>query len=399
MNRTGDMIIGIVGLVVFLVVFIWLAIRTIRNSEDPAKLIVKWIVTAGLVGFGFPFSLRFGPYSPLIMIIFAVPVGIIWAPHLGEFVASPLTGMFDGGREQVDPTPLYSIAEGKRQRGDYTGAVAELRKQLEKFPGDFRATMLIASIQAEDQHDLPSAQLTVERLLEFPNHAVQHVTSALHTMADWSLKYAMDVAAAREYLERIVLLFPDSPQAHMAAQRIASLAGDRHAGSDAVSKTFEVKRHEGYLGLVSSPKRVAQEMAASSETAGDLVKQLEAHPWDTGARERLAIIYAEEFQRMDLAADQLEQLIAIPAETPKNIARWLNLLATLHIKIARDRQAAEDALRRIIDKMPKSALADVARQRLAYIEAELKSKDIAETKKLGTYERNLGLKKSTTSAE
>jgi len=399
MNRTGDMIVGIAGIVVFVIVIGWLAVRALRNSEDPPKLIVKWIITVGLLGFGFPFSLKFGQYAPLVVVLFAVPAGLIWAPHIGEFVASPLTNLFDGGRQEVDPMPLYSIAEGKRQRGDYASALAELRKQLEKFPGDFRATMLIASIQAEDQHDLPSAQLTVERLLEDPNHPVQHVASALHNMADWSLKYAGDVSAAREYLERIVLSFPDSPQAHMAAQRIASLAGDHYNAATAAPRTFAVKQHEGHMGLTANPKRSVQETAISSETAADLVKQLEAHPWDTTSREKLAVIYAEEFKRIDLAADQLEQLIAIPAETPKNIARWLNLLATLHIKVAGDRRAAEDALRRIIERVPKTALADLAQQRLAYLDAELRSKEALAPKKLGTYERKLGLKKSVASAE
>ncbi|MDB6059862.1 MAG: hypothetical protein JWO95_3706 [Verrucomicrobiales bacterium] len=393
------MFVGIAGLVLFLVIIGWVAVRMLRNSEDPPKLLFKWVITIGLLGFGFPLSLKFGHFAPLIVLLFAVPAGLIWAPHVGEFIASPLTGMFDGGRDEIDRAPLYSIAEGKRQRDDYVGALAELRKQLEKFPGDFRATMLIASIQAEDQHDLPGAQLTVERLLELPNHPVQHVASALQTMADWSLRYAADVSAAREYLERIVLLFPDSPQAHMAAQRMATLIDDRHTASAPVPKTFEVIRHEGHLGLVSNPQRVVQETAKSPDTAADLVQQLEAHPWDTASREKLAIIYAEEYQRMDLAADQLEQLIAIPAETSKNIARWLNLLATLHIKVNHDRRAAEDALRRILDRCPKTALADMAYQRLAYIDVELKTKDPTATKQMGTYERNLGLKKSVASAE
>lgn len=398
MHRLGDMIIGIAGIVLFIGIVIWGAVRLIRRSEDPVRLIVKWIVSAGLIGFGFPFSLKFGPYAPLIVIIFAIPAGLIWAPHLGEFIVRPLTGMIDGGDDHLDPAPMYSIAEGRRQRGDYQGVIGEIRKQLEKFPGDFRGTMLMASIEAEDMHDLPSAQLTVERLLESAEHPVQYVASALHTMADWSLKYVQDVAAAREYLERIVLRFPDSPQAHIAAQRIASLSPEQHAAASS-PRTYEIKHHEGHLGLTANPQRKVQEIAASADTAADLVKQLEEHPWDTASREKLAVLYADEFKRVDLAADQLEQLIAIPAETPKNIARWLNLLATIHIRAGHDRRPAEEALRRIVDMYPKSALADMARQRLAYLDAELKSKESPVSKKLGTYERKLGLKKSATASE
>jgi tetratricopeptide (TPR) repeat protein len=395
MHRLGDMIIGIAGIVVFIILAVWLGWRALRNSDDPTRLIVKWILTVLFLGIGFPVAVFSGTLAPLIMLLFAVPAGLIWAPSVGEFIASPLTTLFEGGRAEVDPTPVYSSAEAKRQRGNYQAALADIRQQLEKFPGDFRGNMLIASIQAEDLHDLPSAQLTVERLLENPDLPVAPVAASLHTMADWALKYAQDVPAAREYLERIVLRFPDSPQAHMAAQRIASLGTGYHTVEAPPVHKFQVKHGERNIGLHSEPKRVVQETQTSTETAAALVKQLEAHPLDTAAREKLAVVYADEFKRIDLAADQLEQLIAVPAETPKNIARWLNLLATLHIKVNSDRRAAEDALRRIVDLYPKSALADVARQRLAYIEAELKNKE-APSLKLGTYERNLGLKRTTT---
>src|SRR5208282_5327850 len=90
-------------------------------------------------------------------------------------------------------------------------------------------------------------------------------------------------------------------------------------------------------------------------------------------REKLAVLYAEEFQRLDLAADQLEQLIGLPAEPPKHVARWLNLLATLHIKVAHDAAAAESALHRIIERFPGGALAAMAVSRLASLQSEFKS--------------------------
>jgi hypothetical protein len=218
-------------------------------------------------------------------------------------------------------------------------------------------------------------------------------------MADWCLKYAEDPAAARDYLERVVVLFPDSPQAHMAAQRIAALGNSHHKVDAAHRRKFQVKQGQKDVGLHSVAKRTVQPTAAPEDTAADLVRQLEAHPLDTGAREKLAVLYADEFHRIDLAADQLEQLIAVPAETPKNIARWLNLLATLHIKVNRDRRAAEDALRRVTALFPKTAHADLAQQRLAYMDSELRSRDARDPKKLGVYEGDLGLKKTIAGAQ
>jgi tetratricopeptide (TPR) repeat protein len=394
MHRTGDMIIGIAGIIVIVGAVAYGIFRSLRISEDPARLIAKWIITIGLLIFGVWFSKGFGPIAPLIMLLFAVPSGLIWAPAVGEFVARPLTNMFDGGGAEVTPQPIYSIAEAKRHRGDYRGAITELRTQLQKFPRDFRATMLIASIEAEDMHDLPSAQLTVERLLEIPDHPVHLVASALNMMADWSLKYGEDAATAREYLERIVLADPNSPQAHTAAQRIATLGTGHHVAAAPLAHRYEVRQRESRIGLRSESKPTVQGAVAPESTAAELVNQLEEHPLDTGAREKLAVLYADEFKRIDLAADQLEQLVAIPAETPKNIARWLNLLATLHIRIASDRKSAEETLRRIIDLFPKTALADQAESRLGHLDSELRSKGETEAKKLGVYEQRLGLKKT-----
>lgn len=335
----------------------------------------------------------------LTMLIGGVVFVMILAMLVYWMFGVPLAGMFDGGRVEVDPEPRYSIVEAKRQRGDFHGALALIRGELEKFPGDYRASMLMATIQAEDLFDLPSAELTVERLLERPDLPVQHVAAALHTVADWCLKYAEDPAAAREFLERIVVQCPDSPQAHMAAQRIATLANSQHRKDAAARRKYEVKHGETHVGLRSAPKQTVQPIAPPEHTAAELVRQLEAHPLDTAAREKLAVLYAEEFHRIDLAVDQLEQLIAVPAETPKNITRWLNLLATLHIKLNHDRRAAEVALRRIIGLFPKTALADLAVTRLAYLDSELRSREASASKQLGVYERDLGLKKSAAGAQ
>jgi hypothetical protein len=94
-----------------------------------------------------------------------------------------------------------------------------------------------------------------------------------------------------------------------------------------------------------------------------------------------------------LAVSQLEQLAALPNETPQHIAHWLGLLATVHIRHGHDMEAAEDALRRIIDRFPKSAVATRAVARLATLQAELKTATTTTAAKaLGVYEKDVGLK-------
>jgi DICT domain-containing protein len=145
------------------------------------------------------------------------------------------------------------------------------------------------------------------------------------------------------------------------------------------------------LGLMAHPASVAP-VEDLSETAQKLVDHLTMHPLDNEAREKLALIYADHYQRLDLAADQLEQLIATPNQPGKEIARWLNLLADLQIKHGLDIEAVQNTLQRILDLFPGLAAAQLAQQRLEYLPLEFKGKQQSQAVKMGTYEKDLGLK-------
>ena len=124
----------------------------------------------------------------------------VWRRNIASLVANPLGSLFDGGDVPVEPQPFYSIAESKRKLGRYTEAVAEIRKQLERFPTDYTGQLMLAEIQAQNRNDLPGAELTVHRLCEQPGHAPRNVVHALTTLADWQVKYNLDPAAARVHL-------------------------------------------------------------------------------------------------------------------------------------------------------------------------------------------------------
>jgi hypothetical protein len=121
------------------------------------------------------------------------------------------------------------------------------------------------------------------------------------------------------------------------------------------------------------------------------------HPLDNEIREKLAIVYASEFKRLDLAAAELEQLIATPNQSQKNVAHWLNLLADFHIRLANDVDRARETLQRIIDLNPAAATANTARIRMSQLRLELNQNSLQRTVKLGNYEQNIGLKKMNSS--
>jgi hypothetical protein len=215
---------------------------------------------------------------------------------------------------------------------------------------------------------------------------------ALNRLADWHLKYGQDPDSARATLERIIGLFPETEQAYLAGQRIAHLSDAEMLAQKNEPRRLKLGQYEQRLGLLdesAAPKPPADNPA---EAASILVKHLEQYPQDSEARENLARIYAAHYQRLDLAADQVEQLLAQPHVPAKHIARWLNLLADLQIKHAGNVGAARAALQRLVDLFPESAAAETARNRMARLQLELRAKKESQAVKLGSYEQNIGLK-------
>jgi tetratricopeptide (TPR) repeat protein len=385
--------VTIAASVLLVIALVAYGFRCFAHSDDRRVLLYKWAATAASC-FLCVALFQHAKREPREALFFTLPclvLGLIWMPNLVEFLLKPLTGAFDGGFDEVEAQPFYFIAAAKRAKGLHQEAIAEIRKQLEKFPGDAAGFMLLSSIQAEDLRDLPGAQATLNELLHDLDLTPQQRATALQTLADWQLQLGRDVPAARATLERIVMALPDSQFAHAAEQRIAALEGAAATRDFRENARFEVRQRERDIGLrhTSQPEPEALD---ADELAAQYVAQLGAHPSDTATREKLAVLYAEQFDRLDLAVDQLEQLIGLPDETPKHVARWLNLLATLLITVAHDEAAARTALLRIGQKFPKSAAAEVATMRLMRLGNEMKSSALAPSKALGIYEKDLGLK-------
>jgi outer membrane protein assembly factor BamD (BamD/ComL family) len=370
-----------------------LGYRSLVNSDSRGELVTKWVVSAVLILIICLIASMHSVLKPLFILIPALFLGLMWTSNVCNILLRPLTGVFDGEGDENELKPFYFIAEAKRRKGLYQEAVAEVRRQLERFPGDVEGMMKLAALQAEELHDLPGATETINELLQQSGLPSNNAVAALQTLADWQMNLGRDTAATRASFERIIQMFPDSPFSHNAEQRLAHLEG--------VTKTREFREHAVFkvpvaqrdVGLLKTVVQVESPQAAADALAAEYVGQLEKYPNDTETRQKLAMLYAEQFDRLDLAVNQLEQLAALPNATAHDIAQWLNHLATLHIRHGNDMVAAENALRRIIDRFPKSAHASKAVARLAGLPAELKgAAATTAAKALGVYERNLGLK-------
>ncbi len=398
-GRTFEIVRGTVLLVIAVGFIGWVFIRCLKRSDDPARLIFKWIVTVPVVWF---LIWRVGPFATssqggaFIGVPAAAAIGVllaaIWRHNIANLVAKPFASLYDGGSEEPVPHPAYSVAQSRQKQGKYLEAIAAIRQQLDRFPTYVEGQMLLAQIEAEDLKDLPAAELTLERFCAQPGHAPQNIVFALYSLADWHLQITQDREAARRHLEKIIERFPESEFALGAAHRIAHLGSPEMLLASHEQKKFIVVEGAKNLGLLRDWGPMKPAEASPEQVAADYVKHLEQHPLDTEAREKLAIIYADHYGRLDMATGELEQLIRQPNQPGKLVVHWLNLLADLQIRHGVAYEAVQQTLQQIVDRAPDGAAAEIARHRLALLKLEMKSKDQSQAVKLGTYEQNIGLK-------
>ncbi len=377
----------------------WLIYQSLRKADDVPKTAFKWLFTVilvALMAWKIPPMMDKGGMvaaDGLFYTLFAgLALAITWRHNIASMVAKPFGSLYDGGDVPPEPRPAYSIAQSRQKQGKYLEAISEVQKQLERFPTDFEGHMLMAQIQAEDLKDLPAAEQTVQELCAQPGHAPKNIAFALYSLADWQLKVAHDAEAARRALEQIPALLPETEFALAASQRLAHLANAEAMLAPHDQQVFTVPQAPRRLGLARGAPSAPPLEQNPADRAAELVKHLEQYPNDTDAREQLAKIYAEHYGRMDLATEELEQLIQQPHQPSKLVARWLNLLADLQIRSGADHQTVRRTLERIIEHDPKFSAAETARKRIDLLKLELKGKQEKPAVRLGSYEQHLGLK-------
>ena len=400
MNTTYEIIRGTLILLLLTTTTLWVIWYSLKRSEDPASLAFKWLLSVGvlillvfvvgpMVAAGGVIALVGG--IPLTVVC-GVLMTIIWRRSIIDIVAKPLGNLFTGDNEVADPGPYYSIAQARQKQSQFVEAVAEVRRQLEKYPHDYEGQMLLATLHAENLNDLQAAQTTIERLINQPGRLPANVSFALNSLADWHLKYGLDPDSARLALERVLQMFPDTELAHVARQRLAHLGSSQVLVKMQDKQPIALTTASKDLGLHPELSKAPPAEEDPTVTAANFVKHLEQHPLDNHAREQLARIYADHYRRIDLATGELEQLIAQPHQSNKDVVRWLTTVAELQLEFADNRAGAHATLQRIIDLFPHSAAADYALQHQTGIDLEAGPKRKSQVVKLGSYEKDLGLK-------
>jgi hypothetical protein len=161
-----------------------------------------------------------------------------------------------------------------------------------------------------------------------------------------------------------------------AAQRLAHLGDDAWRREQHAPSLLRIVKGDERLGLRGlSPPQVPEKDA--NVEAAELMAQLAAHPLDAEARERLALLYADRLGRFDQAVVELELLVVQPMQSARSVARWLHLLADIHIRCAGDEAAARRALGRVVELFSDSAVAANAQARLDHLKLEMRRRDAA----------------------
>ncbi|MBW8863848.1 MAG: hypothetical protein JF609_02800 [Verrucomicrobia bacterium] len=408
MSHTWEIVLDVFWLAIIIFGGGWILIRTLRGSDEPVKNVFKLIATVLLVLGEFFFARSMTRHldeggmaenAPLATVIVGsilacgYILAILWAPSISGVFFSPITNLFDGGNERPEDKPFYSIAHTKRKRGQYHDAIMEVRKQQERFPYDFEGVMLLASIRAENLNDLQGADNVLNQWCEWPKAPDQQVAVAWTTMADWHLKYGVDVDAARASLQKIVERYPETELALKAQHRLAHLVDtERKLMKQHDALPVPVPEGVKNLGLRDSSAFLQPKEIEPGQLAAAHVKHLQAHPHDSEVREKLAVIYAKDFRRLDLATMELLQLINEKRHSAKQISGWLNTLANYQVELGADIETVRTTLETIVERFPDMPIADITRRRLGRLNSEFKGKEKTPGVELGVYEQNIGLK-------
>lgn len=342
-------------------VLLTLAILTTMGSAAHAMRGVQ-----GPAAFGFGMILVLGLFMGGFLALF-----VMWHQTLFGLIARPITDAFDGGGATEEARPFYYKALACKGRGEHAAAIEEIEVQLARFPKDMEGWMLRASIEAEGLRQPIIALATLDEFLGVARAEDRPVV--LLRQAEIELETMRRPEAARVRLEQVVRDFEGTEAARLARQKIARLPsggwaegnplGDREALPVPVGEENMGLSGDRGAGLVPTGR-------TAEERRDELVLQLEQHPDDHPAREELARLNAGELGDAAEAQRLLEELVAAPGVHDRDVARWLNIMADIHLRSASGVADARMALGRLIARMPGSPAAEAAERRIALLRVE-----------------------------
>lgn len=179
MNRKFILRLCLLGLV------LWLAKAGWDRVEGNDGMMLVYFCGAGLV-------------IGLLIVIYVLPA---FGDAIGTLVYS--------SGEKIQPRESHQAA-AKAAQGDYEGAIAEHEKSLVADPSQTYHIAEIAKICAEKLHDPQRALQVIQKHLKAREWSEEDSAFLHFRMADVHWHQRGDFAAARQVLEHIITLFPNT---------------------------------------------------------------------------------------------------------------------------------------------------------------------------------------------
>jgi len=128
-HRTYEIVRGIVLLAIASSAIGWCMWRCLKRSDDPARLIFKWILTVPVVcgllfwvGGPFATSSEAGAFIGVpLMAVGGIVLTAIWRHNIASMIAKPFSDLYDGGSQEPIPHPAYSVGQSKQKQGKLRG--------------------------------------------------------------------------------------------------------------------------------------------------------------------------------------------------------------------------------------------------------------------------------------
>jgi len=273
-------LLAITGLLVW---FLW---RRLKKSADPSQLVFKWVLTWACSSPRRSPSISRQAGSTRLPDLFWASVygmvlAILWAESLAGILANRIGALYDGGDVAGEPQPLYSVAEAKRKQGKYQEAICEIQGQLARFPHDITGQLMMAEIQAKHLADLPEPNSPSSASACSP---AIHPGNWLRRSISWPTCTSGSAAIPRlpDSLREIIQLLPDTPEAQLAAQRIAHLRSAKDLAAEHDRVPIHLKAGVRDLGLKRAAPAAPEEETSPELLVGHYINQLEQYPQDAG---------------------------------------------------------------------------------------------------------------------
>jgi hypothetical protein len=275
--------------------------------------------------------------------------------------------------------PTYSRAIARMHLDKYEEAEMAVINDLEKCEEDFDGWMLLAELYAVHFHDLNEAERTIRETCAHPATTDSQRSIALHKLADWHLKFGADPVAARNDLETICEMAPNTHLARMARLRLNQLPASKEEWlREQKGKTYHLPALRSDFDS-AAPDGGAPAQADAASRAKQFTERLHRDPNDTSAREELARLLAEKLGKVDAGLEQLELLLTIPDQPVEKLAEWLALMASWQFRLKRNEPAARKILERLMQQFPQTAQGFAAQRRLNLMDWEAKARARAAT--------------------